>query len=125
MTTGAKIGVGFGVATAIAIVYFGFTEKGKQKWASLMGPSGTDASGNSLPRTGMADDAAGAVRNGADGTTEIPKRPGVGSPFGSNGADGSKTSTRYVFPFASTSKTKKDAPNRKLEELKKQGLVTF
>lgn len=125
MTNGAKVGVGLGVVAAISIVYFGFTEKGKQKWASLMGPSGTDASGNSIGRPGMADDAAGAVRNGADGTTEIPKKPGFGSPLGSNGADGVTTSTRYVFPFASTSKTKKDAPNRKLDELKKQGLVTF
>lgn len=100
MTTGAKVGVGLGVVAAISIIYFGFTDKGKNQWASLMGPKGTDASGNSIGRPNLADDAGAAVRNGADGLSEVPKKPGFGSPFGSNGADGMRT--RRVFPYTSS-----------------------
>mgnify|MGYP000203294503 CR=1 FL=1 len=93
MDKNVKIGLGIaGTLTAIAVIYFGFTDKGKQKWSNLTGTKGTDASGNSLPRMPRtAEDAASAVKVAADGDTLIPRKPGFGSPFGSNGADGYKS----------------------------------
>lgn len=92
-TTGQKVGAGFGLIAAISIIYFVFTDKGKAKWADLTGPKGTD------PLAGKpninANDAVNAVKNGADGTTAIPRKPGFGSPFGSNGADGSTTKRTF------------------------------
>lgn len=116
MEKGMKIGLGIGgAALAIAIVYFGFTEKGKQKWSNLMGSKGTDGSGNSIPRKNMAEDAGIISKISADGMTEIPKRAGMGSPFGSNGADG-KTSLKQGLSYGS---------NVSLKEVKTNGGVVI
>lgn len=129
MTTTTKVLAGVGTLTAIAVIYFGFTEKGKQKWASLTGgANGTDASGNSIARPRTADDAAGAVQRGADGTELTPRKPGFGPPFGGSVLDANGLSFKRGAGAEFTgvsSKLKKDSHNQKIEDLKKQGLTTF
>lgn len=128
MDKNAKIGLAIGGSlAAIAVIYFGFTEKGKNKWASLTGPNdGTDASGNSIPRKRIADDAAMDVKLGADGDSLTPIKPGYGDPFGGSmrNANGVVRGAGAEFTGVS-SKVKKDKYNKKIEDLKKQGLVTF
>lgn len=100
--TGLIFGV-LGTVAAIGVIYFGFTEKGKQKWSVMFDP--TKGGTNVDPRTALtAEDATLAVNKGADGLDATPRKAGFGSGFGSNGADG--VMTRGVFPFASSARMK-------------------
>ena len=77
MEKGMKIGLGIaGGLAAIAVIYFGFTEKGKQQWSVMFDP--TKGGTNVPPRTGTAEDGGKGRDVGADGLN-TRTRKGSGS----------------------------------------------
>ena len=112
MITGKQIGIGLGVVAAISIVYFGFTEKGKAKWAGIMGPKPTDPLAGKPKLTAESVDAD--IKLGADGagSSVMPKR--MPFPYGGTNPEFGGTSERK----------KRDKYNQKLYVLKQQGMTT-